>query len=391
MKAIRPLTCAPLFMILALSPTLASAQSNDQMYRSWSWSADVGPGRAGGLAGAFVAVADDSSATVFNPAGLVQLQKTELVGGLISRRSGRAAAAAHDALRPVTGVGFAGGAGALSSRWRVGGYIVRPQDRRADMAALQLPDGTLVSGFLDTQVTEVGGAAAWALTPRLSLGARVTATHLKLEGEEVSTGPVDAEVGSAAGETRVTGSFGALLTVGRGLRIGLTGQPGAAYRVSRTANRAGQPQDVGSEYELRQPGLLAVGVAYEISPKVLIVAQVDYLRSSEIPRELVVRTGPSVSSDYTLGDALEPRLGVEASFPRRTFSLQLRGGLHSQAPGFLAYRGASSVDAFTFRGGSRHLVPAFGGSVVTRALRMDIAARLGGEQGTVIATAGFRF
>jgi len=95
-----------------------------------------------------------------------------------------------------------------------------------------------------------------------------------------------------AGGTSGT-KWGRLFLVTVAGRIGLTGQPGAAYRVSRTANRAGQPQDVGSEYELRQPGLLAVGVAYEVSPKVLIVAQVDYLRSSEIPKELVVRTGPS--------------------------------------------------------------------------------------------------
>jgi hypothetical protein len=249
-------------LILAVTSNVL-AQTNDQFYRSWRWSADQAPARVAGLAGAFVAVADDSAAVLFNPAGLVQLQKTELLGGVLVRASGTTASSAGDRLRAVTGVGFAGGAGALSPRWRIGGYIVQPQDRRSDMAALRLPDGTVTAGFLDTQVTEVGGSAAWELTSSFSLGARVTATHLKLEGEEQRTGPVELEVGSAAGETRVTGSFGGLLTLGRRLRIGASGQPGAAYRVRRTANRAGQLLDPGSEYDLRQPGLprLVPGVA----------------------------------------------------------------------------------------------------------------------------------
>jgi long-subunit fatty acid transport protein len=378
-------------LILAVTSN-ALAQTNDQFYRSWHWSADQAPARVAGLAGAFVAVADDSAAVLFNPAGLVQLQKTELLGGVLARAKGTTASSARDRLRAVTGVGFAGGAGALSPRWRIGGYIVQPQDRRSDMAALRLPDGTVTAGFLDTQVTEVGCSAAWELTSSLSLGARVTATHLKLEGEEQRTGPVELEVGSAAGETRVTGSFGGLLTLGSRLRIGVSGQPGAAYRVRRTANRAGQPLDPGSEYDLRQPGLLALGAAYNVSRKVLVIAQVDYVRYSEIHTGLVVRSGSSAPSDYDLGDALEPRVGIEISLPLRAVSVQLRAGTHSQAPGFLAYRGTSPVEALTFTGGSRHLISAVGASLVSRAgLRFDLAAHLGAEQDAILANVGLRF
>ena len=325
--------------LLVAAPGLTLAQTNDQFYRSWRWSATQAPARVAGLAGAFVAVADDTAAVVFNPAGLVQLQKTELLGGVLARVSGTTGSSAGDRLRAVTGLGFAGAAGALSSRWRIGGYMVQPQDRRTSLTAFPLPDGTVAAGFLDTQVTEVGGSVAWALTSRLSLGARVTGTHLRLEGAERRTGPGELNVGSAAGETRVTGSFGGLLTVGRRLQIA-----SAANRelpTVSTGSRIGRDNlRILGLKSLRQPGLLAFGVAYQVSPRLLIVAQADYIRSSEISRELVVRTGPSVSSDYTLGDALEPRVGVEAAFPHRTFSIQVRGGVHSQAPGFLAYRGA---------------------------------------------------
>ena len=380
--------------VLAVAVFVATplrAQTNDQVFRSWRWSVDQEPARVAGMGGAFVAVADESSAAAFNPAGLTQVQKTELAGGLVVRQRGTAASGIRDSLRAVTGIGFAGGAAAVSSRWRIGVYLLQPEDRRADFTG-SLPDGTTASGFLDTQVTEVGGAVAWQARPGLALGARVTATHLKLEAEDLTSGPAASEVGEGAGETRVTGSFGLLVTVRRAIRAGLTLQPGASYRMVRTANADGRVIDSGSASDLRQPGLVAAGLSVQLSPKILVSGQLDYVRYSEIRRQLVIRSGSTTSADYGLVDALEPRLGLEFSLPLRRYSVQLRGGVHSQAAGFLSYRGASPVEASTFRGGTRHLVPALGASLVNRGgLRIDLGGRLGGEQRELLATAGLRF
>jgi hypothetical protein len=233
---------------------------------------------------------------------------------------------------------------------------------------------------------------AWQPVRRLSIGARITATHLKLEAHELRTGAVGSEVGAAGGETRITGSFGGLLFVGPKLRMGISGQPGAAYRIQRTANRGGRAVDAGSESELQQPGLVALGAAFQATPRVLVTMQLDYVRYSQVRGELVVRSGASETTDYDLSDAIEPRAAIEVSLPRRVFSIQLRAGVHAQAPGFLAYRGEAPVETATFKGGERQMVVGLGGSLVTRGgLRADVAGCLGAEQQAVVLTAGVRF
>jgi hypothetical protein len=161
--------------------------------------------------------------------------------------------------------------------------------------------------------------------------------------------------------------------------------------MKRTANRAGRAVDAGSESELQQPGLLAVGAAFQPTPRILFAVQLDYVRYSAVRGELVVRAGASDIQDYHLSDAVEPRAAVELSFPRRLFSVQIRAGIHAQAAGFLAYRGAAPVEVATFRGGERLVSAGLGASVVTRGFRTDVAGRLGGEQRALILTAGVRF
>lgn len=371
---------------------LAFAQTNDQIYRSWRWTADPAAARMGGLAGAFVAVADDASAALSNPAGLVQLSKTELTSGLTARRAGKTGAGAHDPLRSVTGLGLTGGAAGLSEKWRIAAYLFRPQDRRTGIGD-SAPGSVPIFGYLNTQISEAGVAVGWQTIPHLSLGTRMTATHLKLEGQQVdSTGALPAEVGVASGETRVTCSVAALYQLARTVRLGLSAQPGASYRVARTANRAGQAVDTGSVSNLRQPGVAASGVAWQLTTKVLVTAQLDYVRYSEVARSMVVRQGDAAAHDYLLQDAVEPRLGVEVSIPLDAVSLQLRGGVHSEASGFLVYRGSALLDSNTFRGGVRRTLAAVGGSVVTRSgFRLDVAARFGPEQTELLATTGLRF
>ena len=381
--------------VLAVSmvaATYGQAQTNDQFFRSWQWSTDQAPARVAGLGGAFVAVADDSSAILFNPAGLVGVQKTEIMGAMVARRRGTTASQLGDTLHAFADIGFAGGSAAISSKWSIGGYCARAHDRRTELDAVSLPDGTGTAGFLRTQVTEAGGALAWQVTRRLSVGARLTATHLKLEAHEVRAGAVASEVGAAGGETRVTGSFGGLLGLTPKLRLGISGQPGTAYRIHRTANRAGRAVDVGSESELQQPGLVSLGAAFQGTPRILVAVQVDYVRYSQVLGEFVVRSGTSEPREYQVSDAIEPHAALEVSIPRRLFSIQLRAGLHVMAPGFLAYGGAAPVEAMTFRGGGRLMVAGFGASIVTRGgFRTDLSGRTGSEQQALGLAAGIRF
>src|SRR5262249_12524963 len=124
---------ATVTVILLALGTTAMGQTNDHLFRSWRWDEDVTAPRAAGMGGAFVAVADDSSAAFLTPAGLTPLPKNDLAGGLMARRSGTSSLG--DTLRARTGVGYVGGAGRITKRFAVGGYLTEPQDRRTVLDA----------------------------------------------------------------------------------------------------------------------------------------------------------------------------------------------------------------------------------------------------------------
>src|SRR6185503_3803946 len=91
----------------------AAAQTNDHVFRSWRWTEEIEAPRAAGLAGAFVAVADDSSATVLNPAGMLLLPKTELAATMAASASGTISPVG-DREDSRTDPGFIGGAGLIA-------------------------------------------------------------------------------------------------------------------------------------------------------------------------------------------------------------------------------------------------------------------------------------
>jgi long-subunit fatty acid transport protein len=362
------------WLAAAAAPPLA-AQSNDHLYRAWRWTPLLGTPRAAGLGGAFVALADDCSSVQLNPAGMLALPKTELAVALSHR--GAATVGLGDRWRPVSGLGFAGGSGRLGPRFAVGGYATQVQRSSIELADAMLPDRSRYSGSLETTISEGGGAVAYAVNPRLSVGGRLTATHLKLEGVYRRSGSVDLpdlESGSAAGDTRVTTSFGILYSsVQSRLRLGFAVSTGASYAVQRVANdpRVGAI-DPGSEYELRQPTSFAGGAALQISPKLVVIGQVDFVRYSEA--RPFRRPGTVSDGSYELEDGFEPRLGIEFSQPFGTWSLQIRGGAHSQAATSASYLGSNATETLAFADSGRRTLMAMGASVVGRSgLRADFA------------------
>ncbi len=382
---------ATIVAVAVLPAAVVRGQTNDHLFRSWRWGITPGAPRPAGLAGAFVAVADDASASWLNPAGLTTLPKTEIGGGILSARSGHVR---DDRLGAWSGLGYIAGAGRLSKRFALGGYVTRPRSGRIDLAQdIPLPDGSRADGYLKATIVDGGVVGSYRLTSRLNVGARVTATHLELEGlyrRYAPAGRLALESGTAAGTTRLTGTFGALYEATRGLKLGLLVTPGASYLAERTANDPTGAVDVGSRYELRAPGLVSTGAALQFGARLLLTAQVDYVRYSEI--RAFVRPGAAQASGYAIEDGIEPRLGAELSWPVRGLAVQLRGGVHSQAPGSLRFQGGDAVEAAAFPGSPRRHVAAAGASVVTRAgLRFDVAAVFGGDRNEVLAGCRLRF
>jgi len=370
--------------------SLVSAQTNDHVFRSWRWSEDSLAPRATGMAGAFVAVADDASAAFINPAGLTLLAKSEVMGGLASYGSGTLPLG--DVLQARTGLGFVGGGGRVSARWAVGGFLTKSHDRRISLAS-DSPPGAGNTGYLETTVTNVGGAVSWQPTDRLSLGMRVNVTHLRVqasETHETMAGP-DLLVGMGSGKDRITEDLGVILRIGENVRIGTTFRQGASWAVERTAINPllGSTLDT-RPFELRSPSSFSGGLAVQ-KGRILLSGQADYVLYGQIRGSLSSRYLGFDPAHYQLDDALEARLGLEGSCRAGPISLQLRAGIYSQAPGSFAYRGVDDLEAASFVGSARRTVGTAGVSIVSRTLRLDAAAIFGGERTLLTAGAAVRF
>lgn len=368
-------------------------QTNDHVYRSWRWSTSPASARAVGLAGAYVAVADDSGTAFLNPAGIASLVKNEFSVTLLADQPHTLGL---DRLGAWTGLAEGSGAVRLSKKTALACYFVRPRAGRIEISPARLPDGSADAGYLDATLTDVGASVARRVAERVSIGMRLTATHLKLQALQSQTdalGRLDLETGSAAGDTRVTASLGLLYEAGRTgrLRLGLVVQPGASYSVERTASRPSQGGiDQGSLYELRAPGLVAVGTAFRINRHAQITSQLDYVRYSEI--HAFVRPGGATTGAYAISDGLEPRFGGELSYLLGGVSLQVRAGAYLQAPGAFAYSGPNVNEAAVFPGSKRRVISAAGASLsLRRGLTLDVGGTRGGDRSELAAGARFRF
>jgi hypothetical protein len=246
-------------------------------------------------------------------------------------------------------------------------------------------------------VTEIGLAAAWRLSSRVHLGARIAGSRLSLDGEydrEPAGGPVELRVASTADVSALGGTFGLAVQPARRVTLALSATPGRSWRVTRTAVSPllGSVLDPGSGFDVRQPGVISAGLSVEASLKLRLTAQVDRVGYGQVQSSLVIGQGARRRDEYALDDAWEPRVAVELSLPRRASSLQLRAGLHWQATGALRFQGADALETATFVGDERSLTGAVGASLVTtKWLRLDVAAQFARERNAFAAGLAGRF
>ncbi len=331
-------------LLLALAARPAAAQGNDVHYRSWRYTGEPSSARAAGLAGAMVAVADDASGQESNPAAPASLEKTHLLATLRSRRAGQGALG--DALLAGTGPGFLGFGGRLTSRWAVGAYLAEPQAARIEIGGTA-GDGFRDAGTLDGTLSEAGLGVGFRLSRRLHVGARLALSRLQLDAEYRRLAGADAllRVETEGDQRRATASFGLLYQASPKLRLGLARLAGARFELRRRAESPAFSAllDPGSADTVRSPSVVAAGLAYRPSPRLMLSGQADYVRYGELDAPL--KGGGYSRALYDL-TRWEGRLGAELSLPFESVSLQLRAGWSGRLEtGVLAGSATAAVGA----------------------------------------------
>jgi long-subunit fatty acid transport protein len=388
----RPLLSSFLIVLTGVLAPSAWAQTNDHFYRSWRWEEDIGSARVAGFSGAFVGLADDVSAVIWNPAGLSNLEpdRLEVTGNMLRRGAGTVGPG--DTVLKDTGIGLLSAARRFGRSWAFGAHFGEPRDMRFEMAPYRLPDGSQDRGYVDASVRTFGIAGAYSPSSRLHLGAGVQASRLSLDGldDTLFRRADTVQTTTYAEDTSLSASVGALYLLTNDLRVGAAYRKGAEWNADRFAfiSAAGIVLDPGSSYEVRAPDIFSAGVSFRPMAQLLISGQLDHVFYSQIHGNMEVRQGAFDAAEYELDNGLEPRLGAEWSQGIKGAVLLVRGGIHSQAPGSLAYVGRDPVEQGTFVGTSRRLLGSAGFSLVApRSIALDVGTVFGGDR-TVFSVGG---
>ncbi len=304
--------------------------------------------KAAGMGTAFVGLADDPSAILFNPAGLAQIKGTQVYGGVTALRPsttytndfGVSETTKSQTFFPphlyfctdslgndvVLGVGLYSPFGIGGRKWDETG-LTRYQSVESSIATVTL-----------------NPTVAWRASDVVSLAAGVdylrATMRMKRMMDQSSFG-----AGDASSEIEADGdgwgyNFGALFQAGAELRIG------AAYRSAVRVNYRGdmtiegiapaiQPVFGGPSYKTavatgnRFPEIWSLGASYRVSPALIVVSDVELVRWSsfnhmdldieqEAPPLLVDSTAAldwkdswqfKIGAEYTVSEAVVLRAG----------------------------------------------------------------------------------
>ena len=375
-KAVR--SALLLAALLLLSTVSAVAQTTDPIFRSWRWTEDVTLPRALALGGAVVGLADDASAAAFNPAGLATIPRSgELQLGVRFRTREN-----FDGYRLDQLTKFASPAAfvvRLGSRVGLSYHFVT---HRAGTETFF--DSRGETGSLRTAINGPGLGLGVRVSPFVSVGGSLNIVRLYIDHGEYTRAGAPGSPGlkarlSSLGDTLTTGTVGALVKA-REVSGGLAVRIGREWRGLRFAfdPATGLVIDEGSEFGIRSPTAFSLGLAWQPgnlgrASTFLLTSQFDYVRLGSV-ETTSARGIPFPGSDYHIPDALEGRLGAEATFPFiatwaargrpwRPNRVQLRAGWHLQGSGSFAYEGADAAQKLLFPEGRSRNVWSAGASI----------------------------
>ena len=335
----RVLVRAALTALVALSgASQAFAQSNDEVFPQFQFNFSTPGARANAMGGTFIGIADDASASITNPAGLVRMTRRQVYFEFKNRDLEVQRLAAIDALfslEPETfgetenSLGFLSFSTPVGERFAVA--FTRHQfvnhEENFTLAPRPIPETDLlfrpVRGETEFDGVSYAGSVAMTVSPMLRLGITLSRDTLRAEsiatrfdfefddpGNEFSAFATDVIANRTTIDDSVSGMsavIGALIVPNDQVTVGVQYARGATFEVEE--NLAVNPtfpffnsdletfQGFPKTVTINVPDRIGVGVSVRPTPRFL--AAVD-----------LVRIGySSLADDFTLifdEDALNP-------------------------------------------------------------------------------------
>ena len=368
-----------LLVLVVLAPGRAFAGdkglTNSETFSGFQFNFNNPGARALGMGGAFVGVADDATAVVANPAGLVILQRPELSGEVKFSRF-------INTINAFSNTPAEGASNTLHSRDFDDSVVtpsffsfVYPTERLVVAAFVRElinyestfetegiffndPAGGVVRllpvrSQLEIRALNFGLGAAVNLQKESPLLPNIGASlefsfgrirsRLERFGTQGATGPPD--FSNPISTETVDGTdlgigfnVGALWHPLKDLGVGIVYRRGPRYDTQQTINVVGGSSTV-LDFGFKVPDVSAAGVSYRFFERLTVAFEASYIQYSQLVKNFQVPLADSVATKYKVDDAIELHLGAEYIFFVKDIPLAARAGFYTNPDHKIRYTG----------------------------------------------------
>jgi long-chain fatty acid transport protein len=377
-------------------PAVGEAISNTETFGGFEFNLNHPGARALGMGGAFLAVADDATAAVTNPAGLPILQRPEIsaevkfttytntIQAFTNTRQEGFADVYHsrDFDDHVTTPSFF--SFVYPTERFVGAVFVREQvnfESHFTTDGVFLPNGSRlfpVTSRLDITALNFGGGVGLNLAKIHPLLPNIGGSLEFSQGSVNSLtqrfglgdflGPPNFSEGNVRQQTSVSGSdidvgfnVGMLWKPIEDLSVGAVFRRGPRFDLQETAIFPRQVDDGELsldftqvfDFRLKVPDTYGVGIAYRFFDRLTIALDVVWIRYSQLLGnfQLVIDPGDVEANQYKLDDATEVHVGAEYIFFIRRIPLAVRAGFFVDPDHKIRFTGAQVNQRVLFPAG----------------------------------------
>jgi len=375
--------------------TTAAAQTNDEIFPTLEWNFSTPGARANGMGRSFIGLADDATAAITNPAGLMNLTRPQIYAEYKNTRlkvERLADISALTTLQPtaitsiVNALSFLSVSAPVNSKIAVGFSVHRFLDYHEvfNLATRKIPNDPSntfffpVSGRADFMATAFGGSVAYMVTDALRVGVTLAANYFQadslatrtdfIRGPNFATNPIDfVSSGIVANQTSIndtqtalSASAGALYRVNDMVNIGFSFEKSPRFTTSETLQtnpgfRTLAQSPFGTNQALvtssnfpksvaiNVPNHFGAGVSVRPNAKLLIAGDVVRMNYSSLSENTtLVFFSNLTGAEYVTPDATEVHLGAEYNvYNMRGNPVFVRAGVFTNPNHLVSFTGTS--------------------------------------------------
>ncbi len=369
------------FAVLLGRSAGAAAQSNDEIFPQFQWNFSTPGARANGMGRAFIGMADDATATISNPAGLVSLTKPQVYFEVKNTNLKVDRLAAADALttlnptafsKDINALSFFGVSAPIGSRLAVG-FTVHQFLNYQESFQLEprpvpgSPVGSVfrpVNGTADFKGTTFGFTASSAILPKLNVGVTVASNRLQAESlakrNDVLFSPTR-DSGILANQTSINDtvtaasfSWGAQFKPNEKVSVGFEHVIGPRFKTEENlefnpGNGVNLPVVQGTGFpvpvSIDVPDRLGFGLSLRPGARWVFAFDATRIQYSSLVKDFALIFGQATlnTNQYTIADVTEAHAGAEISLSAGRTPIFLRAGIFTNPNHAIEFHGASTV------------------------------------------------